>query len=104
MTQSFTAESFVSTVLNVDKPVLVDFWAQWCPPCYAQLPILDAVAADIGEEAIVAKIDVDRESSLAEGFEVRSIPTLLLFKKGKLVRRYTGVTSKDELLRALRAA
>lgn len=99
-----TTADFKDTILGAGKPVLVDFWATWCPPCRAQLPILDEVAAEIGEDAVVAKINVDEEQALAQMFAVRSIPTLLIFKDGELAKRYIGLTSKDELLRALRAA
>lgn len=104
MTTSLTAETFKDTILHNTKPILVDFWAQWCPPCRAQLPILDQVADEIGDAAIVAKVNVDQEQSLAQTFQVRSIPTLLLFRDGQIVMRYTGVTSREELLKALRAA
>lgn len=104
MTTAITVNTFRETVLGADKPVLVDFWAEWCPPCRAQLPILEQLAAEVGEEALIAKVDVDAEHALAHMFDVRSIPTLLVFKSGQIAKRYTGLTRKDELLRALRAA
>lgn len=79
------------------KTVLVDFWADWCMPCKMMAPILNDLASDLPEGYFVAKLDVDKNQSTAQKFNVRSIPTLILFKDGKEVNRFVGVKNKDFL-------
>ena len=83
--------------------VLVDFWAPWCGPCRMQGPILDDVAKTVGDAAVIAKINIDENTATAAKFGVQSIPTLLLFKDGKVVKQYVGVQRKDELVGAIQA-
>ncbi|QUL53494.1 thioredoxin [Paenibacillus tritici] len=92
---SLTNQNFES---NIKAGVtLVDFWAPWCPPCQVQLPIVNELAADLAGQATIAKVNVDEENELASQFGVRSIPTLLLFKDGKLVETMVGVNQKQAL-------
>lgn len=100
-----TTESFANALASSnDRPVLVDFWAQWCGPCKAQGPILDQVAAAQGDRAVVAKLDVDDAPEIAEAHGVRSIPTLLVFRHGREVARLVGLQSGAALASALAAA
>jgi len=87
--------------LSQDKPVLVDFWAPWCGPCRTQGPILEQAASRIGERALVGKVNVDEEAALAKRYEVRAIPTLIVFKGGKELRRFTGVQQAETLAQAI---
>lgn len=92
-----------SRILNTDKPVLIDFWAPWCGPCRMQSPIIDELSEEMKDDAVVAKLDIDEHPELAAQYAVMSIPTLLLLKRGKVVERKTGVTSKAKLLSMFRA-
>ena len=86
------------------KPVLVDFWAPWCGPCRQQGPIVEQVAVRLGDQAVIAKVNVDEEKALASQFEIRAIPTLVLMKDGAVVQRFVGVTSADALVAAIQSA
>ncbi len=93
-----TEADFQAKVLDSDKPVLVDFWAAWCGPCKAIAPILEELASDLGDKALIAKVDVDECNNLAAKYAIRSIPTLMLFKNGEHVDTVVGLTSKTDLL------
>lgn len=94
MAKVITSQNFEAEVLKSDKPVLVDFWATWCGPCKRQGPIIDELAE---EGYAVGKVDVDQEPNLAQQYQVMSIPTLLVFKGGKEVKRMVGLTPKNTL-------
>ena len=95
-----TKENFEKEVLGSDRPVLVDFWASWCGPCRMVLPIVEELAEEHPEYK-VGKINVDEETELASRFGVMSIPTLLVFREGKLAAQAVGARSKEELLAML---
>ncbi len=84
-------------------PVLLDFWAPWCGPCRMQGPILDEVARVVGNQALVAKINVDQEPELAARFGVQSLPTMVILKGGKIQKRMVGLKPAHDLVAALRA-
>ena len=85
-------------IINGNQPVLVDFHATWCGPCHTQAPILKEVSANMKGKARIIKIDVDKNQPLAQQYQVRSIPTLILFKNGEPVWRQAGVATKEQLV------
>lgn len=89
-------------IIDQDKPVLVDFFATWCGPCQTQAPILDDLKQRVGETASIIKIDVDKNQSVAAKYQVRGVPTLIIFKKGEVRWRQSGVFPADELERLLK--
>ena len=89
-------------LIQSEKPVLVDFYAEWCGPCQIMKPRILDVAERIGEDAKVVQIDVDKEKEIAERFRIQSVPTLIIFKKGKQLWRQTGVISTHALVLMLR--
>lgn len=94
--------NFEAEVLNSDKPVLVDFWAPWCGPCQMVLPIIEELAEEV-TDAKICKVNVDEEPELAREFRVMSIPTLLVFREGKVAQTAIGARDKNEILEMLRA-
>ena len=85
------------SVIHDNRPVIVDFHALWCSPCKMQSPILKEIATDLGDKIKVIKIDVDQNSEITSRYNVQSVPTLIIFKNGKLVWRQSGVVSKNQL-------
>jgi len=100
-TVTVTDNSFAEAVLSSATPVLVDFWATWCGPCRMVAPVLEEIAAEKAGSLTVAKMDVDANPGTARDFQVVSIPTLILFKDGKPVKRIVGAKGKAALLREL---
>lgn len=88
----------LQSILNDSKPVLVDFFAEWCGPCKVQAPVLKEVKSDIGDSIRILKIDVDKSPAIAQQYQVSSIPTLILFRNGQPIWRQTGVASKTQLV------
>jgi thioredoxin 1 len=98
-TLDFTDSSFDQDVVNAETPVLVDFWAEWCGPCKMIAPAVDAFAEEFAGKVKVGKVNVDENAATAQRFNIRGIPTLLLFKGGKVVEQRVGAVGKGELVR-----
>ncbi len=100
-TKNFNKDNFETEVLNSDKPVLVDFWAEWCGPCKMLTPTIDEIAAEYSTKYLVGKINVDQNSELAAEYGIRSIPSLLFFNKGKVEKQIVGAVDKSEIVAIL---
>jgi thioredoxin 1 len=96
--KSVTTASFQADVLSSGKPVLVDFWAEWCGPCRMVSPILDEISAEHGEKLTIVKVNVDEEPQLAQQYGVVSIPALQVFQNGEVVKSIVGAKPKPQLL------
>ncbi len=96
-----TESNFDEQVLRSDRPVLVDLWADWCAPCHAVAPIIDALAEQYAGRVKVAKLDVDANQNIARRFSINSVPHIMLFKAGRIVEQFVGVTSQSKLAAAL---
>ena len=103
LTLSFGEDNFEREVLKSGEPVLVDFMANWCPPCRAIAPVVDELAADFDGVVKVGKVDIDENESLTAEYAVASIPTLVVFKGGEDVQRFVGLQSKAKIQEALDA-
>ncbi|MFA6193441.1 MAG: thioredoxin [Parcubacteria group bacterium] len=97
MEMQFTDQNFETEVLKSDKPVLVDFWAVWCGPCQMMGPIVEELAKEVGGKYKIGKMNVDENRETATKFGIMSIPTVIIFKDGKVVKQMVGVQSKDNL-------
>jgi len=95
---TITDTNFTSEVIKSDKPVLVDFWAIWCGPCQAQGPIIEEVARQLAGKVKVGKLNVDENPQMSQKYSIMSIPTLMIFKNGTMVKQFTGVQSKETLV------
>ena len=98
----FTLTDHNFNQLTKGKLVLVDFWAEWCAPCRMMAPILNEVANELPEGSYVGKVDIEQYQSMAQRFNVRNIPTLILFRDGKEINRFVGVKTKDFLLKNMK--
>jgi len=93
--------SSFSNIINSDKPVLVDFFATWCGPCQVLGPVLKEVKDSLGERVSIIKIDVDKNQAIASQYQVRGVPTMMLFQNGKQLWRQSGVLSKEEIIQTI---
>jgi len=100
-TIEFTSDNFELEVLKSDKPVLVDFWAEWCGPCKMLTPTIDALADEYNEKYSIGKLNVDNHSDIAAQYGIRSIPCLLFFKDGKVEKQIVGSVDKNEIASVL---
>lgn len=99
--QIFHKDTFEAEVLKSTKPVLVDFFATWCGPCKMQAPVLEALAQELGDSVTIGKVDIDQDTELSIQYGVMSVPTLMVFRDGKITATMVGVQDKETLRKAL---
>lgn len=88
-------------IINAEKPVLIDFYATWCGPCQMLSPVLKQVKDNLGERISIIKIDVDKNQDIAASYQIKGVPTMMLFQNGKQLWRQSGVLSKEEIIRII---
>jgi thioredoxin len=96
--KTVTAETFTIDVLRSDKPVLVEFWAEWCTPCRRMEPVLEEIAGELGDQVEVVRLDADTNPQVALDHHVEAVPTLTLFRNGRPVRSLVGLQPKSEII------
>ena len=101
MATAVTEQTFEQEVLQSDKPVIVDFWAEWCGPCHAVAPVLDRIVEERADELKLVKVNIDEEQNLAHRFGIASIPTMILFRDGQPAASAIGAQPKSALERSL---
>lgn len=94
--QELNSDNFNTTINNKDTPTIVDFWAPWCGPCRMISPIIDGLAETLGDKAVIGKVNVDDNQPIALEYNIRSLPTILIFKGGKIVKTMNGIRSRKE--------
>ncbi|MCP2326055.1 thioredoxin 1 [Hamadaea flava] len=99
-----TDDTFVSDVLQSDKPVLVDFWAEWCQPCRKVSPVLEEIANEMGDRVRIVKVNIDENPETTRAYRVMSVPTLTIFKGGQPVQSVAGAKPKGDLVRLIESA
>ncbi|GAA1416593.1 thioredoxin [Catellatospora coxensis] len=102
--KAVTDATFVSDVLQSDKPVLVDFWAEWCQPCRKVAPVLEEIAGEMADQVTIVKLDIDANPETARAYRVMSVPTLTVFKGGRPVQSVAGAKPKGDILRLIETA
>ncbi|MFY7670250.1 thioredoxin [Tenacibaculum sp. MEBiC06402] len=90
--------SNLTEILNGDTPVLIDFFAEWCGPCKMMTPVLKDLKNDLGDEVIILKIDVDKNNAIAAKYQIKGVPTFMIFKQGKMLWRQSGMLQKQDLI------
>ncbi len=103
-TKAVTDASFASDVLQSDRPVLVDFWAEWCTPCRKVAPLLEEIAGEMGDKVRIVKLNIDENPETARAYRVMSVPTLTVFKGGQPVQSVAGARPKGDLVKLIESA